>query len=35
MPLLQKNNFSIEWAVARQPEDQSWASNFALFMKQN
>ena len=30
-PLLQKNNFSIEWAVARRPEDQSRASNFALF----
>ena len=34
-PFLQKNNFSIEEAVARQPEDQSWASNFALFTKQD
>ena len=34
-PLLQKNNFTIVEAVARQPEDQSWASNFALFTKQD
>ena len=30
-----ENNFSIEWAVARGPEDQSRASNFALFTNQN
>ena len=34
-PLSQKNNFSIEEAVASQPEGKSWASNFALFTKQN
>ena len=33
--IVEENNFSIEWAVARRPKDQSWASNFALFTKQN
>jgi len=34
-PLLQKNNFSIEKAVTRQPEDQSRGNNFALFTMHN